>query len=160
MRCLIKRQARLWQLVAVAGGLGVGLAPSVSVAGRSTPGVVWRIDDGPNEQSEALVAFFASNARYLGTGLATATFTSGVVTGGPQQPVLTPRFDIQQQRVSARNQQCREWRHGVAMLERRREEVAFHMMDAKQRIDMGNLSRRLFGSSIVTPIFWSTWPEN
>jgi DNA-binding transcriptional LysR family regulator len=45
--------------VAVAGGLGVGLVASVSVAGRSTPGVVWR----PVADAEATMPLVAVSAR-------------------------------------------------------------------------------------------------
>jgi DNA-binding transcriptional LysR family regulator len=45
--------------VAVAGGLGVGLAASVSVVGKATPGVVWR----PVADAEATIALVAVSAR-------------------------------------------------------------------------------------------------
>jgi DNA-binding transcriptional LysR family regulator len=45
--------------VAVAGGLGVGLAASVSVVGKATPGVVWR----PVADAEATIALVAVSAK-------------------------------------------------------------------------------------------------
>ena len=60
-------------------------------------------------------------------------FARRVVARAAEQPVAAPRLDVEQQRVSAGDEQRRERRHGVAMLERRREEMSFHVMHADHR---------------------------
>ena len=69
-------------------------------------------------------------------------FTRRVVPGSSEQTVSAPRLDIQQQGVAARDEQRRERRYSVAMLERRREEMPLHVMDAEQR-DVAREGERL-----------------
>ena len=48
----------------------------------------------------------------------------------PSSAIAAPRLDVEQQRVSAGDEQRGERRHRVAMLERRGEEVSLHVMHA------------------------------
>src|SRR5450759_2089387 len=60
-------------------------------------------------------------------------FAGCVVPGRSQQAVFPPGLDVQEQRVTARDQQRCERRNGIAVLERRRKEVSFHVMNSEQR---------------------------
>src|SRR6267378_7095683 len=60
-------------------------------------------------------------------------FAGRVVASRAEQPVFPPRLYIEKQRVAARDQQCCERRDSVAMLERCREKVSFHVMNSEQR---------------------------
>ena len=57
----------------------------------------------------------------------------GVVARGAEHAVRAPLLDVDEQRVSARHEQRGERRHGVRVLERRREQVPFHVMHADER---------------------------
>src|SRR6266550_7375535 len=60
-------------------------------------------------------------------------FAGRVVASRTEQPVFPPRLYVEKQRVAARDQQCRERRDSVAMLQRCCEEVPFHVMNSEQR---------------------------
>ena len=60
-------------------------------------------------------------------------FTRRVVARSSEHAIATPRLDVEQQRVSAGDEQRREWRNRVAMLERRGEQMSLHVVHADHR---------------------------
>ncbi len=74
--------------------------------------------------------------RHLIEGLA-----RGVIARLPQQPVAAPGGHVEQQGVASRNEQRHERRREIAIFDRRREEVPFHVVHADEVAIAGKCER-------------------